>query len=156
MKKLFVLFVFLLLAATPWAPTAAEKTDKQAATVSETAVSNASRLFEAYASAYSDETLEGKALVRKIGELEKEAEFYGLMEKKENNDTRRAIFSMKAAAAKAERDLIEMRLSKIAEKEACAGNGEQCNSAIAKWRVKNFRAQESFDEALNTIRMFVP
>lgn len=73
-----------------------------------------------------------------------------------HNDERHAVLAIGAATALAERDLVELHLSKIAEKEACGAKSERCDNATAKWRLKNSQAQESYNSALKTIKMFVP
>lgn len=66
------------------------------------------------------------------------------------------VLAIKAAAADAELGFVNLRLSRLAEKESCLAENAQCDSAIAEFGRKNKEAQESYNSTLQTIRMFVP
>ena len=67
-----------------------------------------------------------------------------------------AVLAIKAATADAELGFVNLRLSRLAEKESCLAGNARCDSSIAESGRKNKEAQESLFKALNVMRMSVP
>lgn len=158
MRKLFAVAVTLLLFIFTWVPVASAEEAIPAVAIAQAKVDGVSRISEAYASAYADETMTRGELVAKVAILERN--YNDLMAQSRlpaQNERQRAILDIQTAVTKAELKLINLRLARLSM-ETCATGELPCNASIASARElqESAEAKDAYARALNTIRFAVP
>lgn len=161
MKRLFAIVVTLFLFVFALIPTASAGDAELTLAVAKMKVDSVSRVSEAYAAAYADETMTREELMvkaaAKTADLERVTGVYNAEYKHPVRDEHRlAILTIQVAVMAAELKFINLRLARFSSKDCVIGKCKPALATAYKEMNEGAQAKDAYAKALNTIRLAVP